>query len=132
MHLSLFLHWRFARSAFPPTTREKGKNKSAGAEKKERPPERADLIEIFLDEVRSVRSTLMVLCSEPRKILNQHYKLGKTLARRPLGRPSERRGGSANSLVGWVGYETGLQKNFSGIITLEFVVCLRKIAIAKK
>jgi len=38
------LHWRFARSAFPPTTREKGKKKSAGAEKKERPPERATFV----------------------------------------------------------------------------------------
>ena len=60
----------------PPTSAQKGKKKSAGAEKKERPPERADLIEIFLDEARSVRSTLVVPCSETGKILNQESKSG--------------------------------------------------------
>ena len=64
--------------------REKGKKKSAGAERKERPPERATLLNRNYEKpsLRGEEDT------------EHGNKSGKTLARPPIGGPSECRGGS--------------------------------------
>jgi hypothetical protein len=81
------------------------KKKSAGAEKKERPPERATfLYQILKSRVQPRSGNCFYARGE--EDTERENKTGRTLARPPIGGPSECRGGSANLTLGWVGKQS--------------------------
>ncbi|TSC87686.1 MAG: hypothetical protein G01um101416_366 [Microgenomates group bacterium Gr01-1014_16] len=81
------------------------KKKSAGAEKKERPPERATEIKLLKEKTSATPKALVfVLIARGEEDTEWENIPDKTLARPPIGGPSECRGGSANSFQGWVGF----------------------------
>jgi len=98
-------------AGFPPTTREKGKKEKRGGGKKECPPKRATEIKLLKEKPSATLKGQLMFLARGEADTEQGCKIVETLARPPIGGPSECRGGSANSLLGWVGKYSN-QKEF--------------------
>jgi len=88
------------RSRFPPTTRERREKISAGAEEKECPPKRATPLNRVFEKSSATAKRQLMFHARGEEDTEWENKTGRTLARPPIGGPSECRGGSANNALG--------------------------------